>query len=53
MTTEEERYYALFELVRTDLVTNEEMQEYTELCQKLFIELLEDNKDIFLRLKNI
>ncbi|MFA6198831.1 MAG: hypothetical protein WC679_00240 [Bacteroidales bacterium] len=50
---DEQRYYQLFELINTDSATLDESEEFTELCTKLFSELLEDNKELFIRLRNI
>ncbi|MDD5151460.1 MAG: hypothetical protein PHC28_13460 [Flavobacterium sp.] len=49
----EERYYQLFCIVKSGYATIDQQIEFTNICNDLFKELIEDNKEIFVRLKNI
>ena len=46
---ENDQYYEMFAKVQSGIISEETWKEY---CFKLLDEVLEDNKDVFIRLKN-
>ena len=47
-SVDEKKYNELFTKVQSGIITEKEWMDY---CNKLFPQILEDNKDIFIRMK--
>ena len=47
--TDSKQYYEMFDKVQRGEITQEAWVDY---CMKLLSEIMEDNKDVFIRLKN-
>jgi hypothetical protein len=47
--TDNKEYYEMYDKVQRGEITQEDWVDY---CMKLLFEIMEDNKDVFIRLKN-
>jgi hypothetical protein len=47
--TDSKEYYEMYDKVQRGEITQEDWVDY---CMKLLFEIMEDNKDVFIRLKN-